>query len=140
MKLLFLKENSYNVQNNSFGEIYKKLEINLGKDTKNKYKQNNLNIIRLSRNSLGKIVHCHNKKSKSDDKLKSIKIFSFKDFLKSILFKGNKGNHYFIDIFRKHLLSEEHLFKNHIKTVLLEKQVNNKNADNTNVFECFNEL
>ena len=48
---LFLKENSNNGQNNSFGEIYKKLEINLGKDTKNKYSQNNLNIIWLSRKS-----------------------------------------------------------------------------------------
>ena len=139
---ILLKESVNNIKNNSFGEIYKKLEINLGKDIKDKYNQSNLNIISLSRESLGKIDHRHkdNSSELSDEKLKSIKVFSFKDFLKSIIFKGNKGNHYFIDIFRKHLLSEEHFLKNHIKMVFLEKQHNLGEDENTNVLECFNEL
>ena len=138
---LFLKENANNSQNNSFGEIYKKLEINLGKDAKNKYNKSNLNLISLSSKSLGKIEHRHKKKGEtSDQKLKSIKIFSFKDFLKSIIFKRNKGNHYFIEVFRKHLLSEEHFLKNHIKMVLLTKKYKFGGDENTNVLECFNEL
>ena len=53
-----------------------------------------------------------------------------------------KGTTGFVIKFRKHLLSEEHLFKSHIKTILLEKEFStNKNkGESTNVFECFNEL
>ena len=135
---IFLKEgniieNEYKKGNNSFIELYKNLEINL--DNKPSfYKKNLLNIISLSRGSLAKIEHRHKKDDDiSDDKLKSIKVFSFYDFLKSMMFKRNKGNHYFISLFRKHLLSEEHFLKSHIKMVFLEKQ-------HKNVLECFNEL
>ena len=75
-----------------------------------------------------------------DDKLKSIKVFSFYDFLKSMMFKRNKGNHYFISLFRKHLLSEEHLLKSHITMVLIEKKYNIDNDEKTNFFECFEKL
>ena len=99
------------------------------------------NKICMSKNSLAKIDHkgLKSKRIHSIEKLKSVKKLSFVAFVKSLCFDKN-GSIQFVSKFRKHLLSEEHLFKNHIKTVLLEKQVNNKNADNTNVFECFNEL
>ena len=71
--------------------------------------------------------------------MKSLKKLSFISYMKDLCFDKN-GSIGFVSKFRKHLLSEEHLFKNHIKTVLLEKQSNNKSADNTNIFECFNEL
>ena len=75
-----------------------------------------------------------------DSKLKSIKYFSYIDFLKSLMFKKEKESHNFIRIFRKHLLSEEHLFKSHIKIIFLEKQHNFTGEEKTNALECFNEL
>ena len=56
------------------------------------------------------------------------------------MFKRTKGNHYFISIFRKHLLSEEHLLKSHIKMVFFERKYNLNGEENTNIVECFNEL
>jgi hypothetical protein len=67
-------------------------------------------------------------------------IFAFIDSVKSCCFKRNKGSHNFLITFRKHLLSEEHLFKNHIKIVLLEKYHNVNLNENTNILESFNEL
>ena len=65
--------------------------------------------------NLGKIQH---KKKQSvrikDSKLKQLKYFSYIDFLKTLIFKKEKESHNFLRIFRKHLLSEEHLFKSHI--------------------------
>ena len=133
---LFLKDNNMNnidKENHSFGDIYKNLEINLGKNNKNNI--NNLNIIDLQKKE-----HIINRISTFEDKLKSIKVFSFIDFLKSLILKRKKGNHYFINLFRKHLLSEEHILKSHIKMVFLERQHNFNSEENTNVLECFNEL
>ena len=76
----------------------------------------------------------------SDAKLRAIKSFTFFDYLRSLIIKRRKGNHYFISIFRKHLLSEEHFLKSHIKIVFLEKQHNFHGEENTNILECFNEL
>ena len=56
------------------------------------------------------------------------------------MFKKEKESHNFIRIFRKHLLSEEHLFKSHIKIIFLEKQHNFTGEEKTNALECFNEL
>ena len=57
-----------------------------------------------------------------------------------LLFEHKKGSNSFLIKFRKHLLSEEHLFKSHIKTVLLEKHLKYKETDKTNMYECFQEL
>jgi hypothetical protein len=139
---IFLKdnknENKLISKNNSFGGLYKNLEINLRKDKRNSIY--NLNIIDYSRSSKERINQHKNSTEISDVKLRSIKIFSFFDFLKSIMFKRTKGNHYFISIFRKHLLSEEHLLKSHIKMVFLERKHNLSGEENTNIVECFNEL
>ena len=99
------------------------------------------NKICMSKNSIAKFDHktLESRRIPSIEKMKSVKKLSFIKFIKSLCF-DKKGGIRFVSIFRKHLLSEEHLFKNHIKTVLFEKQLNNKSADNTNVFECFNEL
>ena len=56
------------------------------------------------------------------------------------MFKKEKESYNFIRIFRKHLLSEEHLFKNHIKIIFLEKQHNFTGEEKTNALECYNEL
>ena len=117
---------------NSFGGIYENLEINIGKNDNNA----------INYEDLPKVVDQYLKRGNenSEDKLKSLKYFTFIDFLKSIIVKRSKGNHYFISIFRKHLLSEEHLLKSHIKMVFMEKQHNFHGEENTNILECFNEL
>ena len=71
---------------------------------------------------------------------KKIKHVSILGYTRSLIFKKEKNSYYYIKLFRKHLLSEEHLFKSHIKTILLEKEINSKTEESTNVFECFNEL
>ena len=98
------------------------------------------NKIWMSKNSIAKIDHkIIDFKQVNKDKMKSVKNLNFFIFLKSLCF-DIKGSTNFLTKFRKHLLSEEHLFKSHIKTILIEKEFNSKTAENTNVFECFNEL
>ena len=99
------------------------------------------NKIWLSKNSIARIDHktIILRKISNKERIKSVKNLSFFLFLKSFCF-DRKGSIDFVIKFRKHLLSEEHLFKSHIKTILLEKEFNSKNVENTNVFECFNEL
>ena len=99
------------------------------------------NKIYLSKISISKIDHktLRLKKINNKEKIKSVKNLSFFNYLKYLLF-DKKGSTGFLIKFRKHLLSEEHLFKSHIKTILLEKEFNSKKAESTNVFECFNEL
>ena len=128
-------------KNETLGDVYENLKINLGKNNTNNVYY--LNIIDLYKKRKS-IINDKNKAKTisdiSDSNLKSIKIFSFLDFLKSIIVKRDKGNHYFISIFRKHLLSEEHLLKSHIKIVFMEKQHNFRGEENTNILECFKEL
>ena len=99
------------------------------------------NKIYMSKNSVANFDHkkLKGRRISNIGMMKSLKKLSFIAYMKGLCF-DKKGSVRFVSKFRKHLLSEEHLFKNHIKMVLMEKQVNNKNDDNTNVFECFNEL
>ena len=149
-----LKDNSSNIINkNAKSKIVDfendKLNINLinRKDKMQKaftgyMKKEEINKFWLTKESLAKIDH----KQKNMDEIlekhnkKAIKQISFLKFLKDIIFENTKGSNYFLIKFRKHLLSEEHLFKTHVKIVLLEKQCKLNKGDNTNVFECFNEL
>ena len=62
------------------------------------------------------------------------------DYTKSILFKKAKKNYRYLKLFRKHLLSEEHLLKSHVNIVLLEKRYKINDNETTNVFECYNKL
>ena len=64
---------------------------------------------------------------------------TFIDYIKSIFLK-NEDNHRFLNLFRKHLLSEEHLLKSHISMVLMEKKCISEMNETTNVYECYNEL
>ena len=124
--------------NNSFIDVYKKFDLNNLNDNK---KNSIGKIIRLSRGSIAKIEHKKRKlKDLLDENLKEIIYFSFFDFLKSVIFRKRKDNHNFITIFRKHLLSEEHLLKSHIKMIFLEKNSNFNGKENSNALECFNEL
>jgi len=146
---LFLKEsnntiikNKFKKENNFFTDIYRKIEINDKHSHKNIYKKDYPNTFLLPK---GSIIKAENKKSPIEEiqnnQLKNKKNFSFFDYIRSILFKKNsKNNHNFIITFRKHLLSEEHLLKCHIKMIFLEKKCSFSGNENTNFLECFNEL
>ena len=60
--------------------------------------------------------------------------------MKSLFLNKSKENYHYLALFRRHLLSEEHLLKSHINLVLLGKKNNINENEATNVFECFNEL
>ena len=100
-----------------------------------------LNRMCLSKESIGKMEYVEKESNDTlDEKIKKEKYFSFLHYLKSLIFKFDKERQYFLTTFRKHLLSEEHLLKSHIKMIFLEKQQNIGGEENTNVLECFNEL
>ena len=113
-----------------------KTDINNNRDKDN----SNENVFSIMRGNLTKIQHQKKNSIFVDSKLKSLKYFSYIDFLKSLMFKKEKESHNFIRLFRKHLLSEEHFFKTHIKILFLEKQQNFSGEENINALECFNEL
>ena len=113
-----------------------KTEVNNKKEKDN----SKTNIFSIMRGNLPKIQHQKKKSIFIDSKLKALKYFSYIDYIKSLLFKKEKESHNFIRIFRKHLLSEEHLFKSHIKILFLEKQHNFSGEENINALDCFNEL
>ena len=96
----------------------------------------------MTKKSLARIDHkqIEFEKILEKQKIKSFKNITFFNFIKNILFDNKKGNNNFLIKFRKHLLSEEHLFKSHVKIVLLEKHLNYNEDDTTDANECFNEL
>ena len=71
---------------------------------------------------------------------KRAKSFNIVDYTKSIIFKQAKKNYHYLTLFRKHLLSEEHLLKSHVNFVLLEKKYKLNDEETTNIFECYNKL
>ena len=144
-------ENLENINNSIVEEIRTKNINNKIYDKNNKINKNRkgkrhsngdiINKMPLSIKYLNKIEHKKKKSVKITDlKLKAIKYFSYIDFLKTLIFKKEKESHNFMRVFRKHLLSEEHLFKSHIKIIFLEKQHNFTGEEKTNALECFKEL
>ena len=116
------KNNEKHISNESIINNNKK-KANIGKVSSKSLKSDKsyINNIILSHKSIGKIEH-NNIKFRlimNKENRQSVKKFAFIDSVKSCCFKRNRGSHNFLITFRKHLLSEEHLFKNHIKTVLL---------------------
>ena len=99
------------------------------------------NKIFLSKNSISKIEHIKKRERKINKigKIRAEINLSFFTFLRNLCFEKS-GSARFIIKFRKHLLSEEHLFKAHLKTILLEKEFNSKIKESVNIFECFSEL
>ena len=105
-------------------------------------KKEQINKFWMTKKSLARIDHkqIEFEKILEKQKIKSFKNITFFDFIKNLLFENKKGSDSFLIKFRKHLLSEEHLFKSHVKTVLLEKHLNYNENDITNANECFHEL
>jgi len=132
-----------NNNNNLIIENFQKINESYDNKTEvnNKDKDNSKeNVFSIIRGNLPKIQHQKRNSIFIDSKLKALKYFSYIDFLKSLMFKKEKESHNFIRLFRQHLLSEEHLFKSHIKILFLEKQHNFSGEENINALECFNEL
>ena len=128
-------QNMNNSQLENFKAKYKKIKRSRS------LKQDIVKRITLSKKNLNKISFKKKESIQiSDTELKSIKYFSYIDFLKTLMFKKEKESYNFIRIFRKHLLSEEHLFKSHIKVIFLEKQHKFTDEEQIKPLECFNEL
>ena len=97
--------------------------------------------ISISKRNIAKIEHIKkNLDLLHGENVRKAKRLKFIDFIKSLFFNRDKGSHHFLTLFRKHLLSEEHLLKSHINMVLFEKKYNINDEENTNIFECYNEL
>ena len=134
-------KNMKNINNFILEETKTKNDNNNNIKEKKNSNDDLINRMALSIKCLDKIDH---KKKKSvqitDSKLKAIKYFSYIDYIKALIFKKEKESYNFIRIFRKHLLSEEHFFKSHIKILFLEKQHNFTGEERISALECFNEL
>ena len=132
-----LKENNILIK-----EIKKENSIKNNGKIRHMSNKEYINKMTLSKRSIKKIEHNELKFQENIDKgnINYFRHFSFIDFIKSLCIKTSKGSHNFLTIFRKHLLSEEHIFKNHIKIVLLEKNNNLKMNECTNILESYNEL
>ena len=105
-------------------------------DDKFKYKKSSKNIdnICISKISVDNIDYDYPK----GKRLRHVS--SIIDLTKSLIFRKEKTNYYYIHLFRKHLLSEEHLLKSHITLVLLEKKYKISKDETSNCFECYYKL
>jgi hypothetical protein len=134
--------NKLKKENKSLVEIYKKMDLN--KIHENSGILSNKDYIKkifVSRGGISRLDHIKKKSNEDiDEQLKSIKYFTFIDFFRALLFKKEKESHNFLRIFRKHLLSEEHLLKSHLKIIFLEEQHKFSGKENINVLKCFDEL
>ena len=93
--------------------------------------------IQISKPNINQIKHKKEKSPKKSDK-DTIRL-SILNFTKARFFKKEKQKYQYLTLFRKHLLSEEHLLKSHINMVLLEKKYNYNN-ETTDIYECYNKL
>ena len=143
-----LKENSSAIINKSSNNkensllYFNSIDDRVKKSLTGFIKKEEIDKFWMNKQSLARIDHKHTEFHKilAKQKIKSTKNITFFEFVKNIIFENKKGNNSFLIKFRKHLLSEEHLFKSHIKTVLLEKHLKYNETDATNICECYQEL
>ena len=118
-------------------------EIIIEKENKKISKEFNytdLSEIIISKSSVNQINYKRINKTKLNKGFERSKSLNIIDYTKSLIFKKAKKNYHYLKIFRRHLLSEEHLLKSHINIVLLEKKYKLSDEATTNVFECYNKL
>ena len=145
--------NSNNIRLNNNNNIIKKENIinedvdnkniiddNFEKKISNESNNKDFEDIIISKISVNQINYKRINKFELNKGFKRDKSFSIVDYTKSILFKKAKKNYLYLKLFRKHLLSEEHLLKSHVNIVLLEKRYKINDNETTNVFECYNKL
>ena len=133
-----LKKDILDTNNNN---KYINIKENENKNITDEFNDNPIFNIYISKKSLSqlnywekKLININNEGEKKE------KSFSFIYHLKSLFNKKFKENYTYLNLFRKHLLSEEHLLKSHINQILLSKKYNVNEDEKINVFECFNEL
>ena len=118
-------------------------EIIIEKENKKLSKEFNytdVSEIIISKSSVNQINYKRINKTKLNKGFERSKSLNIIDYTKSLIFKKTKKNYHYLEIFRRHLLSEEHLLKSHINIVLLEKKYKLSDEATTNVFECYNKL
>ena len=118
-------------------------EIIIEKENKKLSKEFNytdVSEIIISKSSVNQINYKRINKTKLNKGFERSKSFNIIDYTKSLIFKKTKKNYHYLKIFRRHLLSEEHLLKSHINIVLLEKKYKLSDEATTNLFECYNKL
>ena len=129
--------NSKKMNNKIINETEKK--INKKRDKRKslivKKPKDIIHKVSISRDSINKFDYNNPRPIK---KLRHVS--SIIDFTKSVIFKKEKTDYHYIHLFRKHLLSEEHLLKSHITLVLLEKKCKINDDETTNFFECYGKL
>ena len=139
----YKKNSTLNLKNNFSNKLTNIVKnIKVGK-SKTLYISNKdyIRNISISKRNIAKIEHIKkNLDLLYGENVRKAKRLTFIDFIKSLFFNRDKGSHHFLTLFRKHLLSEEHLLKSHINMVLFEKKYNINDEENTNIFECYNEL
>jgi hypothetical protein len=156
---IFLKDSNNNLINNQINIFHNNSKLNFDpKDNTKKYsvfsifeskeeisaspQYKAMKKYRISKRSVQKIDHqqsiCEN--LIKEERMKLIKDLTFFIYIKSLCFSKFKGSTDFITIYRKNLLSEEHFFKSHIKTSLIEKQYKLNNNQSISFIDCFNNL
>ena len=101
-----------------------------------------MNKLRITKAGLKKLTYTKDicKNLIKEDRMKVVKRLSFILYIKSHFLSKYKGSADFIIRFRRNLLSEEHLFKSHLKNSLLFKQYHLSNENYISFIDCFNNL
>ena len=132
----FKNKNKFNSKSN---KEFNKFKLDYFHEDNVVFNNHRIKNIQISKTNIDQIKHKKEKSLKMSDKnYKGIR-FSIINFTKARFFKKDKQKYQYLTLFRKHLLSEEHLLKSHINMVLLEKKYN-FNKETTNIYECYNKL
>ena len=131
------KKNNLDFGLNNKPKIIKEDE---NKKISNEPNKNFISNIFISKTSINKINYKKGKEVSDKRNCKKIKSFYIINYIRNIFSKKERENYQYLSLFRKHLLSEEHLLKSHIYMVLFGKKYDLDKDETTNIFECYNEL
>ena len=113
--------------NNNLGLKKKSIQENIDSD---------LNLDRLKNNLANQTIQLS---QYFNNNIKLSKSYSFYEFLKSV-FTKKENTINFIIRYRKRLLSEEHVLKSHINTIILENKLSIDKYQNINISENLNDI
>ena len=133
---LYIMRNNNRLNSKSNKDL-NKLKIDDLREDNIVFNNHRIKNIQISKPNINQIKHKKEKSPKKSDK-DTIRL-SILNFTKARFFKKEKQKYQYLTLFRKHLLSEEHLLKSHINMVLLEKKYNYNN-ETTDIYECYNKL
>ena len=111
------------------------------RDNEKKSKNISLEINDInSMNNMGLGFNLNNSKNNEKNAIVFRKEFSFLFCIKNFIDRNMRNNLQVLINFRKKLLSEEHLFKSHITSILFEKQNKIESKQDINLANIYNEL